>query len=160
MHHYFLQIKCSLQVKSLLVSVEVVCKQALSVRLSYPLAVVFTGEALPGGREAGLFLKQRASLAFVSASVLLGMLFALQQWMSVRLWSYHIGIPLLLEASTQHCHQYCGRDDLVRCFPNLPLRHRPMSYWQRLAFQLDAELIYNMVIFRCAFALFRGIGYY
>jgi LytS/YehU family sensor histidine kinase len=35
-----------------------------------------------------------------------------------------------------------------------------MSYWQRVKFQLDAELIYNMLIFWCAFALFRGIGYY
>jgi two-component system, LytTR family, sensor kinase len=35
-----------------------------------------------------------------------------------------------------------------------------MSYWQRLKFQLDEELIYNMVILWCAFGLFRGIGYY
>ena len=133
---------------------------------------------------------------FVSASVLLGMLFALQQWMSVRLWSYHIGIPLLLEAwGLQYflwgvicwlLWRWMGTriqqasvfyiitrvlplsiiisiaEEMiwVLCFPNLPLRHRPMTYWQRLAFQLDAELIYNMVIFWCAFALFRGIGYY
>jgi two-component system LytT family sensor kinase len=133
---------------------------------------------------------------FVSASVLLGMLFALQQWMSVRLWSYHIGIPLLLEAwgmqyflwgvicwllwrwmgprIQQASMFYIVTRVLplsivtgvaeeivwVLCFPNLPLRHAHMTYWQRLAFQLDAELIYNMVIFWCAFALFRGIGYY
>jgi two-component system, LytTR family, sensor kinase len=133
---------------------------------------------------------------FVSASVLLGMLFALQQWMSVRLWSYHIGIPLLLEAwGLQYflwgvicwlLWRWMGTriqqasvfyiitrvlplsifisiaEEMiwVLCFPNLPLRHSPMTYWQRVAFQLDAELIYNMVIFWCAFALFRGIGYY
>jgi hypothetical protein len=35
---------------------------------------------------------------FIGASVFLGVLFALQEWMSMRLWSYHIGIVLLLEA--------------------------------------------------------------
>jgi two-component system LytT family sensor kinase len=133
---------------------------------------------------------------FVSASVLLGMLFALQQWMSVRLWSYHIGITLLLEAwglqfflwgvicwllwrwmgpRIQQANAFYIITRLlplsivisvaeemiwVLCFPRFPLRHTFMSYWQRLRFQLDAELIYNMVIFWCAFGLFRGIGYY
>jgi two-component system LytT family sensor kinase len=133
---------------------------------------------------------------FVGASVLLGMLFALQQWMSVRLWNYHIGIPLLLEAwglqffllgvmcwllwrwmgpRIQQASVFYIVTRLlplsiaasvaeemiwVLCFPYFPIRHTHMTYWQRLAFQLDAELIYNMVIFWCAFALFRGIGYY
>jgi two-component system LytT family sensor kinase len=133
---------------------------------------------------------------FVSASVLLGMLFALQDWMSVRLWSYHIGIPLLLEAwglqfflwgvicwllwrwmgpRIQQANAFYIIARLlplsiaisvaeemiwVLCFPRFPLRHTFMSYWQRLKFQLDGELIYNMVIFWCAFGLFRGIGYY
>jgi hypothetical protein len=35
---------------------------------------------------------------FISASVLLGELFALQDWMGMRLWSYHVGILVLLEA--------------------------------------------------------------
>src|ERR1700691_1582931 len=35
---------------------------------------------------------------FISSSVLLGVLFALQEWMSMRLWSYHIGFALLFEA--------------------------------------------------------------
>jgi two-component system LytT family sensor kinase len=133
---------------------------------------------------------------FVSASVLLGMLFALQEWMSVRLWSYHIGIPLLLEAwglqyflwgvicwllwrwMGQRIQQASALYVITRvlplsigvsvaeemiwvlCFPNLPLRHTHMTYWHRLAFHLDAEVIDSMVIFWCAFALFRGIGYY
>jgi two-component system, LytTR family, sensor kinase len=48
----------------------------------------------------------------------------------------------------------------VPFFPHLPLHHPPMRYWQRLAFQLDAEFVDNMVIFWCAFGLFRGINYY
>jgi LytS/YehU family sensor histidine kinase len=35
-----------------------------------------------------------------------------------------------------------------------------MAYWPRLAFHLNAEFIDNMVIFWCAFGLFRGISYY
>ncbi len=35
-----------------------------------------------------------------------------------------------------------------------------MGYWHRLAFQLNGELFDNLLIFWCAFVLFRGIGYY
>jgi two-component system, LytTR family, sensor kinase len=48
----------------------------------------------------------------------------------------------------------------VLCFPNIPLNRPRMTYWQRVAFQLDAELVGNVVIFWCAFFLFRGVGYY
>ena len=133
---------------------------------------------------------------FIGASVFLGVLFALQEWMSMRLWSYHIGIVLLLEAwGLQYllwgviCWVLWWRlgkriqqanllslvtqvlplsiaasvvEEMiwVLCFPNLPLKHEHMAYWQRLAFHLDAELIDNMVIFWSAFLLFRGVGYY
>ncbi|HUA92462.1 MAG TPA: histidine kinase [Terracidiphilus sp.] len=45
-------------------------------------------------------------------------------------------------------------------FPQIPLNHPHMPYWQRLAFQLNAEFFDNMVIFWCAFGFFRGIIYY
>jgi hypothetical protein len=48
----------------------------------------------------------------------------------------------------------------VLCFPNLPLWKPPMSYWPRVLFQLRAELADGLVIFWCAFFLFRGVGYY
>jgi hypothetical protein len=48
----------------------------------------------------------------------------------------------------------------VLFFPKLPLNRPPMAYWPRLAFHLNAEFIDNMVIFWCAFGLFRGISYY
>jgi two-component system LytT family sensor kinase len=133
---------------------------------------------------------------FVSASVSLGMLFALQEWMSVRMWSYHISVWLLLKAwglqyflwgvlcwllwrwrgaRIQQANAIWILTRIVplsivisvveemiwvACFPHLPLNRPHMTYWRRLAFQLDAELIDNMVIFWCAFCLFRGVGYY
>ena len=48
----------------------------------------------------------------------------------------------------------------VLCFPNLPLWMPPMKYWARVQFQLRAELADGLVIFWCAFFLFRGVGYY
>jgi hypothetical protein len=46
------------------------------------------------------------------------------------------------------------------CFPNLPLSMPHMNFWQRVFFQLRAEMVDGLVIFWCAFFLFRGVGYY
>jgi two-component system LytT family sensor kinase len=48
----------------------------------------------------------------------------------------------------------------VLSFPNVPINYAHLSYWHRLTLFLDEELVYNMVIFWCAFFLFRGMGYY
>lgn len=48
----------------------------------------------------------------------------------------------------------------VLCFPHLPLNHPHMTYWPRLGFYLAGDLVDSLVIFWCAFLLFRGIGYY
>jgi len=48
----------------------------------------------------------------------------------------------------------------VLCFPNLPLWMPHMHYWARLLFQLRADLVDGVVIFWCAFFVFRGVGYY
>jgi len=45
-------------------------------------------------------------------------------------------------------------------FPNLPLDRPHMTYWKRFELQLQAEFIDSMVLFWCAFFLFRGINYY
>jgi two-component system LytT family sensor kinase len=133
---------------------------------------------------------------FVSASVLLGLLFALQAWMSMRLWNEHIGLFLLMKAwGLQYflwgvicwllwrwLGQQIQRASLVwmitrllplsifaslveetiwvPLIPELPIRHSPMDYWHRLAFQLNGEAFDSILIFWCAVALFRGIGYY
>jgi two-component system LytT family sensor kinase len=133
---------------------------------------------------------------FVSASVLLGELFALQDWMGMRLWSYHVRVLVLLEAwGLQYLlwgvicwvlwwqlGQYIQKANLlclltrvlplsiatcileemiwVMCFPDLPLNRPHMTYWPRLALFLNEELVDNLVIFWCAFFLFRGLDYY
>ena len=48
----------------------------------------------------------------------------------------------------------------VLSFPNVPINYSHLTYWRRLTLFLDEELVYNMVIFWCAFFLFRGMGYY
>ena len=48
----------------------------------------------------------------------------------------------------------------VFIFRDLPLNHPELSYWRRLSIYVYAELLDNMLIFWCAFLLFRGIGYY
>jgi two-component system LytT family sensor kinase len=134
---------------------------------------------------------------FIGSSVLLGCIFALQEWMGVRMWSsYHIPLVNLLQA---WCVYYglwgvlcwllwwwlgpqLQRARLaailtwvlplsivvsilqemiwVACFPNIPLNRPHMGYWRRLELELSDEIFNKIVIFWCAFALFRGIGYY
>ena len=48
----------------------------------------------------------------------------------------------------------------VFIFRELPLNHPEPSYWRRLSIYVYAELLDNMLIFWCAFFLFRGVGYY
>jgi two-component system, LytTR family, sensor kinase len=48
----------------------------------------------------------------------------------------------------------------VLLFPKFPVSRIPMTYWQRFAFELNGEFVDNLVIFWCAFGLFRGVGYY
>jgi two-component system LytT family sensor kinase len=133
---------------------------------------------------------------FVGSSVVLGLLFAVQEWTSLRLWSYHIGIFQALEAwGVQYfiwgvlcwllwwwLGPQIQRAQLaaiitrllplsivvsvleemvwVLFFPNLPVSSKHMNYWHRFAFELNGEFIDNLVIFWCAFSLFRGVGYY
>lgn len=47
----------------------------------------------------------------------------------------------------------------VLCFPNFPLGMH-MSYWGRLRFELDGEIVDNLLIFWLVILLFRGVDYY
>lgn len=133
---------------------------------------------------------------FISSTVLVGLLFAFQEWISLRHMGYHMAaliffeswgfqflvwgtlcwllwrflgawieratvtavltlfLPLSIGMSLAQQMLY------VFIFHNLPLNHAEMSYWQRLSMYVYAELLDNMLIFWCAFTLFRGIGYY
>jgi two-component system LytT family sensor kinase len=133
---------------------------------------------------------------FIGASVMLGVLFALQEWMSMHMWSYHVPLLLLFKAwglqyflwgvicwllwwrlgrRIQQAAPFCivtrilplsivvsvAEEMLwVLCFPNLPLNHPYMAFWPRLKFYLGVDMVDSLVIFWCAFFLFRGIGYY
>src|SRR5579859_5970175 len=48
----------------------------------------------------------------------------------------------------------------VLFFPNVPLDRPHMPYWTRFEFHWKAQFIDSMIIFWCAFFLFRGIDYY
>ena len=135
-------------------------------------------------------------LIFISGSVLVGLLFAFQEWYSVHKMGYPIPaliffeswgfqflvwgsvcwmfwrflktgiqratllttltlfLPLSIVASLAQQMLY------VLVFQNLPPDHPEPSYWKRLSIYVDAELLNNVLIFWCAFFLFRGIGYY
>jgi two-component system, LytTR family, sensor kinase len=133
---------------------------------------------------------------FVGSFVFLGILFALQGWISMRIWNYPISMELLVSADgTQFllwgliCWLlWCWLGEeiqqgkwtwilsrliplsilssvveeaiFVLVFPNLPLNRPHMSYLRRLAFEIDDDLVQNLVICWFAFGLFRTIGYY
>jgi hypothetical protein len=48
----------------------------------------------------------------------------------------------------------------VAVFPQLPIGLPRMTYWHRLAFHLDSDLVDSLVLFWAVFFLLRGIGYY
>ncbi len=133
---------------------------------------------------------------FVGGFVFVGALFALQSWVSDRMWKYQIDFLVLLWAwGAQYLiwgvscwllwfwlgdqiQQASFRCVLTRgiplsivvsvveemiwvfCFPGWPIGRMHMTYWQRLAFELDGEIVDNLIIFWSAFFLIRGIGYY
>ena len=137
-------------------------------------------------------------VVFVGAFTLLGMLFALQEWVSLHSWYSHVlvTIGLLLEAwGVQYfllglmcwllwwkLGEQIQRVSLfsmlvlvlplsvvlsvaeemiwVALFPQLPLGRPQMTYWHRLIFQLDGELVNSLVFFWAVFFLLRGVGYY
>jgi len=49
---------------------------------------------------------------------------------------------------------------LVGVFPQFPISSHPMTFWERLDFDLTDEFLGNMAIFWSAFLVFRALGYY
>ena len=133
---------------------------------------------------------------FISTFVLVGLLFAFQEWLSI----YHMGyrMPYLIFFESwgyqflvwgtlcwllwHFFGSQIQRASILRIisiflplsvvislaqqmvfvfiFRDLPLNHPEASYWRRLSIYVYAELLDNMLIFWCAFFLFRGVGYY
>src|SRR5579863_2031289 len=146
-----------------------------------------------GNRDEPLFMNP---LIFISGSVLVGLLFAFQEWYSIHKMGYHIQALIFFESwgfqflvwgficwmfwrflkTYIQCASLLtiltlflplsivtslGQQMLyVLVFQDLPPDHPVASYWKRLSIYVDAELLNNVLIFWCAFFLFRGIGYY
>ena len=146
-----------------------------------------------GTRDEPVFMNP---LIFISGSVLLGLLFAFQEWYSIHKMGYHIraliffeswGFQFLVWGSICWTFWRFLRESIQRAslltaltvflplsivtsigqqmlyvlvFQDLPPDHPEASYWKRLSIYVDAELLNNVLIFWCAFFLFRGIGYY
>jgi sensor histidine kinase YesM len=144
-------------------------------------------------RQEPLFMNP---VIFIGASVCLGFLFALQEWVFSHRMGSHFGTAIFFEVWGLHFFLWgtiCWllwrllRDSVqtasvtkmllfflplsivisvieemlfVLSFPNVPINYSHLTYWRRLTLFLDEELVYNMVIFWCAFFLFRGMGYY
>jgi two-component system LytT family sensor kinase len=133
---------------------------------------------------------------FITSSVLVGLLFAFQEWLSIHHMGYRVpsliffeswGYQFLVWGSLcwllwHFFSLQIQRASILRIvfvflplsvvislaqqmlfvfiFRNLPLNYPEPSYWRRLSIYVYAELLDNMLIFWCAFGLFRGVGYY
>lgn len=147
----------------------------------------------PASQSTPVFMKPAI---FISSAVLVGLLFAFQEWLSLHHMGYHLHAFIFFESwgfqflvwgtlcwllwrffnsQIQNAGIFTtlavflplsvvislGQQMLfVLIFRNLPLNHPEYSYWHRLSLYVYAELLDNMLIFWCAFFLFRGIGYY
>jgi two-component system, LytTR family, sensor kinase len=147
------------------------------------------------GRTVSTFLHP---VVFVGAFTLLGLLFALQEWVSLHSWNSHIIITFRLLTAAWCVHYFLlgtifwllwwwlghhiQRASLlamatrvlplslavsvfeemiwVAVFPQLPIGMPRMTYWHRLAFHLDSDIVDSLVMFWAVFFLLRGIGYY
>jgi two-component system, LytTR family, sensor kinase len=147
------------------------------------------------GRTVSAFLHP---VVFVGAFTLLGLLFALQEWVSLHSWNSHIIITFRLLTAAWCVHYFLlgtifwllwwwlghhiQRASLlamatrvlplslavsvfeemiwVAVFPQLPIGMPRMTYWHRLAFHLDSDIVDSLVMFWAVFFLLRGIGYY
>ena len=133
---------------------------------------------------------------FIGCSVLIGMLFALQEWLIWHRMGTRLGIPAFavvhgldfflwgsicwsMWALLRERIRLAGIVAIVAGFlplsvllsigqemlilfliPQIPFNRPPMPYWRRFNLLIYGDFLNNMVIFWCAFFLFRGIDYY
>jgi len=133
---------------------------------------------------------------FISCSVLIGMLFALQEWMEWHRMGARLGIQAFalvhgldfflwgsicwsMWALLRERIRLAGIFAIVAGFlplsillsigqemlilfliPQIPFNRPRMPYWSRFNLLIYGDFLNNMVIFWCAFFLFRGIDYY
>lgn len=135
---------------------------------------------------------------FMAGFLVVGILFALQQWVSMRMWYIRFHINILRVVAAWELQYFVwgvfcwllwfGLGEslqkakwsyllfrilplsilmcvvvemvLVTAFPQFPISNRPMTFWQKLDFDLTDEFLGNMAIFWSAFLAFRALGYY
>ena len=128
--------------------------------------------------------------------IMCGTLFALQYWLNLRRWGYHVSASMVFESwgveylilgiecwlLWRFLWSFIVRANVLQMlaggiplsiafglvkemvwvlfFPNEPVDRPPMPYLQRFEFHWKANFIGSMILFWCAFFLFRGISYY
>lgn len=135
---------------------------------------------------------------FLAGFLLVGLLFAIQQWVGVHMWYRRFQVSIFLIAGAWDLQYFLWgifcwalwfwlgstlqkanwkyvlfrilplsilmsvvvEVVLVAAFPRFPISSHPMSFWERLDFDLTDEFLGNMAIFWSAFLVFRAIGYY
>jgi len=86
-------------------------------------------------------------------------------WLLWRLFGPYVqkaGIPRILAIGIPVSLVTCLLQEMIWVifFPNIPLDHKPMPYWDRALFNFRSDLMESMAIFWSAFLFFRGYGYY
>lgn len=135
---------------------------------------------------------------FIAGFLLVGLLFATQQWVGVHMWYRRFQVSIFLVAAGWELQYvlwgvFCWmlwfwlgstlqkanwkyilfrlfplsilmsvvvEVVLVAAIPQFPISSHPMTFWERLDFDLTDEFLGNMTIFWSAFLLFRALGYY
>ena len=135
---------------------------------------------------------------FLGTFLVVGFLFAVQQWLGARVWYQNIEFNLLPVIGAWELQyliwgifcwflwlwlgdklQKAGwryilsrilplsilmgvavEMALAAAFPQFPVRHTPMTFWQRVDFSLTEEFLENTAVFWGAFLAIRAIGYY
>lgn len=135
---------------------------------------------------------------FIAGFLLVGLLFAIQQWANIHVWYRRLQISILVLVAGWELQYFLWgifcwtlwfwlggtlqkanwkyilfrilplsllisvviEVVLVATFPQFPMSSHPMTFWQRLDFDLTDETLGNMAIFWSAFLAFRALGYY
>lgn len=135
---------------------------------------------------------------FLAGFLLVGFLFAMQQWVGMHMWYRRFQVSIFLLAGAWDLQYllwgmfswtlwfWLGSTlqkanwkyllfrilplsifmsvvvelVLVAAFPQFPISSHPMSFWERLDFDLTDEFLGNIAIFWSAFLVFRALGYY
>ena len=126
------------------------------------LGLLFAGQAFMGNRMLSFKLDLPLLLVLWGVQYFLwGVLcWLLWFWLGPRIQTAPLPQTLAIAFPLSFLVTLCEEVIWVSCFPKIPLNRGPLSYLDRLEFQLSAEFLPSLLIFWCTFFLVRGIGYY